>query len=57
MVTKGFNVANLTKVVMQALLIARGLTCEIMSSKLLCFGANGASVVQSARTRITKQIQ
>jgi hypothetical protein len=56
-VVEGADAGHLTRVIIQALLTIGGLTCESLSSKLICFGANGVSVFQGSRTGITWQIK
>jgi len=43
-VTKGGNVNNLIVVIIQALMQQGGLTQEKIAKRLICFGANGASI-------------
>jgi hypothetical protein len=56
-VVEGADAGNLTRVIIQALLTVGGLTGESLSSKLICFGANGVSIFQGARTGVTGQIK
>jgi hypothetical protein len=56
-VVEGVDAGNLTRVIIQALLTVGGLTCESLSSKLICFGANGVSVFQGARTGVIWHIK
>lgn len=49
--------ANLTQVITDALRVRGGLSRQEVSSKLVSFGADGASVFQGVRTGVTRQLQ
>ncbi len=53
----GLSDNNLIEVIMVALMKCGGLTREKVAKKLLCFGANGASIFQGGNTNVTKQIK
>jgi hypothetical protein len=47
---------NLTKVIMEALMIGEGLPKKNKNSKFINFGVDGANVCQSTKLGVTKQI-
>jgi hypothetical protein len=48
---------HLTNVIMHVLLCEGGLSREQIASKLVCFGADGISTFQGAKTGVTIQIR
>jgi hypothetical protein len=56
-VVEGGNVDNLTNVIAQAFMEQGGLIQEETTKKLICFGANGASIFQGCHTRVTFQLK
>ncbi len=53
----GSRSLNLTKSVMVALMKCGGLTREDVAKRLLCFGANGASIFSQGEISVTRQIK
>jgi hypothetical protein len=56
-VIKGSRGDNLTKVIMEALMICGGVPKNQIAQKLICFGANGVDVFQGIKSGVTKQIK
>jgi hypothetical protein len=54
---KGGNANNLIVIIVQALMQQRGLTQKKITKRLICFGADGASIFQGCRTRMTFQLK
>jgi hypothetical protein len=48
-VIEGVDLRNLNRVIILTLLTIGSLTCESLSSKLICFGVDGMSVFQSVK--------
>jgi hypothetical protein len=45
---------NLTQVLMEPSMTQGGLTKDMISKKLMTFGANGVSIFQGVRSKVTK---
>ncbi len=56
-VVEGLGSDNLTKVIMEALIIGGGVLRNQIVQKLICFGANGIYVFQGTKNGVTKQIK
>jgi hypothetical protein len=56
-VVEGGNVNNLIAIVFQVLMQQGGLIQEDTTKRLICFGANGASIFQGCRTSVTFQLK
>jgi len=56
-IIEGSGSDNLTKVIMEALMIGGGVATDQIVQKLICFGANGVNVFQSTKNGVTKQIK
>jgi hypothetical protein len=50
----GSGANNLTQVLMQALMHERGLTKDLISKRLMAFGAKGVFVFQGTKSSVTK---
>jgi hypothetical protein len=57
MESSGATANNLTEILMGALSINCGLEAANIASKLICFGADGASAFQGSKNGIVKQIK
>jgi hypothetical protein len=56
-VVEGLGSDNLTKVIMEALMIGGGVPRNQIAQKLICFGANYVNVFQGTNSGVTKQIK
>jgi len=56
-IVDGFNLNNLTRVLMNSLKLCGGISKEHINNKLVSFGANGISVIQGMWNGIIMQIQ
>ncbi len=56
-VVEGSNAQNLTKVIMDILMVASGLIKVEIPKRLLCFGENNVNIFQDVWNGITIQIQ
>ncbi len=56
-IVEGSGSDNLTKVIMEALMIGGGVPKDQIAQKLICFGANGVNVFQGTKSDVTKQIK
>ncbi len=55
-VLEGLSSDNLTKVIMEALIIGGGLPRDQIAQKLICFGVDGVNVFQGTKNGVTKHI-
>jgi hypothetical protein len=55
--TEGSTAASITKVIVNALVRDGGLSVQDICDKLVCFGSDGALVLQGKRNGVTVQIQ
>jgi len=55
-VFEGLSSDNLTKVIMEALIIGRGFPRDQIAQKLICFGVDGVNVFQGTKNGVTKHI-
>jgi len=56
-IVEGGNVDNLAAIIVQAFMLQGGLTPEETTKRLICFGANGASIFQGCHTSVTFQLK
>jgi hypothetical protein len=56
-IVDGGNVDNLTAVIVQAFMLQGGLTQEETTKRLICFGANRASIFQGCHSSMTFQLK
>jgi hypothetical protein len=53
---KGSRSNNLTKVIMEVVMIGGGLPQDQIAKKLICFGVDGANVFQGTKISVIRQI-
>jgi hypothetical protein len=53
---EGSRSNNLTKVIMEVVMIGGGLPQDQIAKKLICFGVDGANVFQGTKTSVIRQI-
>jgi hypothetical protein len=56
-VVEGLGNDNMTKVIMQVLMISGGVQRNQIAQKLICFGANGVNVFQGTKSGVTQQMK
>jgi hypothetical protein len=53
---EGSRYNNLTKVIMEVVMIGGGLPQEQIAKKLICFGVDGANAFEGTKSSVTRQI-